>query len=178
VLRELSNAERGQLLSITARVADSTARTRPTYDFADHISRYPAEERDRVVETLRAGGYPVATDSAYWHSFDRALQDVRSGTYRYELVENLWVVNGGPMVSELRDAVLAERYGVVGDVVAGHVCVQRPGGPTCVVQQAGRAGYNRAMNLTVGRLFGTDDLIRRATEEGMNRYAGCKLTAA
>lgn len=175
--RTLSAEERQLLLAFASTVADSTAHRRSTYHFDDYISLFPPEEQRRVVESLRGSGYPVATDSAYWEGFDRALRDIDAGIYRYELVENLWIVNGGPRVAVLRDAVLAQRYGVVGDEIAGHLCLASPTGPSCIVQQAGRAGYNRAMDLTVGRLFGTSNLVRTATEEGVDRYASCNVTA-
>lgn len=178
--RALSDAERRDLLAITTSVSDSTANDRETYNFEDYVSRFPAGERVGVVERLRADGYPVATDSAYWHDFDRAILDIRSGTYRYELVDDGSIITSiggrgdGVETATLRNVVLAERYGVAGVGVAGHLCFAPPGGPTCTVQQAGRAGYNRAMDLTLGRLFGVSDLVRAATEEGIDRYGLCR----
>ena len=173
--RKLSAVEQRRILAFTDSLARHYVNVRTSYHFEDYLSRFPVPERGQVIERLRADGYPVATDSAYWAGFDRAIRDVRGGTFRYELVENIGGFPGGPMVSELRDVVLAERYGVIGDEVVGHVCIQPSGRPVCVVQQANRAGYNHVMDATVGRYFGTNDLIRTATEEGLDRYGTCHV---
>lgn len=165
-----SEIDRHSLSERATFVRDSVARNRGHYHFEDYLG-YPELEHPEVLRLLRTQGYPTHTDSAYWNGFDRALDDVRQGVFRFEVTAREWIDRTTAMA--YRNAVLIGWFGVSTDSVQGYFCYQQVDEagndirPTCLERHAERIGYNRAVNLTVGLFFGHSDLLQYATERGI-----------